>query len=274
MVNSWGKRTFDLLFAAAGLVLLAPFGLVLGLLVKLSDGGPVFYGQTRVGQFGKSFRIWKFRTMVMNADSLGLSITKDGDPRITRIGRILRKTKLDELPQLWNVFRGEMSFVGPRPEVPCYVAEYTEEQKAVLALKPGITDLATLAFRNEEELLRSAADTEAFYITHCIPRKIALNLAYSTSATIWQDVKIILRTLFPGVPLKSHAEHAAICPLDIAPLETQHDNPQSIKTLPSNAPPPHCPSSSQLRQEQTACAQTAGAQTQHTKLSHSSRTGG
>ncbi len=195
-----------MLFATLGLLVLAPLGAVLASLVKLADGGPVFYGQTRIGQFGKPFRIWKFRSMVVDAERLGLSVTKDGDPRVTRIGRFLRKTKLDELPQLWNVFRGEMSFVGPRPEVPRYVAQYTEEQAKVLALKPGITDLATLEFRNEEDLLRAASDSETFYIRHCIPRKIELNLAYAATANPWQDTKIILRTLLPWLGVRKPAE--------------------------------------------------------------------
>jgi lipopolysaccharide/colanic/teichoic acid biosynthesis glycosyltransferase len=189
------KRLFDILFAGCGLLLLSPVFLVLAALVKLADNGPILFRQQRVGQGGKPFRILKFRSMVVDAERLGLSVTKDGDPRITRIGRFLRKTKLDELPQLWNVWRGDMSFVGPRPEVPRYVAKYSEAQKRVLALKPGITDLATLAFRNEEELLLEAIDTERFYLDYCIPRKIELNLAYAESASVWEDTKIILRTL-------------------------------------------------------------------------------
>jgi lipopolysaccharide/colanic/teichoic acid biosynthesis glycosyltransferase len=189
------KRLFDLFFGSWGLVILAPAFLALGILVKLADRGPVLFRQQRVGQGGRLFWILKFRSMILNAERLGLSVTKDGDPRITRIGRFLRKTKLDELPQLWNVFRGEMSFVGPRPEVPRYVAKYSEAQKRVLALKPGITDLATLEFRNEEELLRMAPGTEQFYLAYCVPRKIELNLTYSERANRWEDTKIILRTL-------------------------------------------------------------------------------
>jgi lipopolysaccharide/colanic/teichoic acid biosynthesis glycosyltransferase len=191
------KRAFDLLFAAGGLLFLSPVFGLLAVAVKLSDGGPAFYRQQRVGQNGRLFVILKFRSMVLNTEKIGLSVTKDGDPRITRVGRFLRKSKLDELPQLWNVLRGDMSFVGPRPEVPRYVARYTAEQRQVLALKPGITDLATLAFRNEEELLRNAADTEKFYLEYCVPRKIELNLAYARQANVWKDIKIIVRTLLP-----------------------------------------------------------------------------
>jgi len=192
-----GKRLFDIFFALFGLVALSPLLAVLALLVKACDGGPVFFRQQRIGQNGRPFWIMKFRSMRVDAERLGLSVTRDGDPRITGIGRVLRKTKLDELPQLWNVLKGEMSFVGPRPEVMRYVELYTPAQKEVLLLKPGITDLASIEFRNEEDLLRHADDTERFYIEHCIPRKAELNLAYARHANLWEDTKIILRTLFP-----------------------------------------------------------------------------
>lgn len=202
------KRLFDLFSSVVGLLVLSPLLLLLAVLVKASDGGSVFFRQLRIGQDGSPFHIVKFRTMVQNAEQFGLSVTRDGDARITRVGRFLRKTKLDELPQLWNVLVGDMSFVGPRPEVARYVEHYTAEQKRVLTLKPGITDLATLTFRREEELLRTAgrrrrtedgereaADVEAFYMEHCVPRKIELNLAYADTANVWEDLKIILRTL-------------------------------------------------------------------------------
>jgi lipopolysaccharide/colanic/teichoic acid biosynthesis glycosyltransferase len=196
------KRLYDLAFSGIGLLVLSPVLALLALLVKFSDGGPVFYRQQRVGLGGRQFRIWKFRSMVVDADRLGIAVTRDGDPRITRVGRFLRKTKMDELPQLWNVFAGDMSLVGPRPEVPRYVERYTPEQRQILQLKPGITDLATLRFRNEEELLRAAEDTERFYIEHCIPRKIELNLEYARRAGIWADTLIILRTLLPWLDAK------------------------------------------------------------------------
>ncbi|MCG3148791.1 MAG: hypothetical protein PCFJNLEI_02238 [Verrucomicrobiae bacterium] len=198
MTNPVVKRVFDFSLAAIGLLVLSPVLLVLALLVKISDGGPSFYRQQRVGQGGQLFWIWKFRTMIVNAERQGLGVTKDGDARITRIGRWLRKSKLDELPQLWNVLRGDMSLVGPRPEVPRYVARYTEAQRAVLTLKPGVTDLATLAFRNEEELLASAADVEKYYVEQCLPRKIELNLAYQQRANLWQDMRLIGQTIIGG----------------------------------------------------------------------------
>ena len=183
--------------AGVGLLILMPAGLVLGLLVKLADGGPIFYAQTRIGRFGRPFRIRKFRSMVVNADQMSAAVTKDEDPRITWIGRFLRKSKLDELPQLWNVLVGEMSFVGPRPEVPRYVERYTPEQREILNYKPGITDLATLRFRNEEALLRGAADVEGFYLRYCLPKKIELNRQYAERAGFFQDLWIILQTLCP-----------------------------------------------------------------------------
>ena len=190
------KRSFDILFAALGLLVLSPLLLLLAIAVRLSSRGQVLFRQQRIGKDGRPFYIVKFRSMVENAEDLGLGVTRDGDPRITAMGRFLRKTKLDELPQLWNVVVGDMSFVGPRPEVPRYVEKYTAEQRRVLALKPGITDLATLEFRNEEELLRTVADTERFYLEYCVPRKIELNLAYAARANVWEDTKIILRTVF------------------------------------------------------------------------------
>jgi len=189
------KRLFDIFFAGCGLIILSPVFLVLAVLVKASDGGPILFRQLRVGQGGRLFRILKFRSMIVDAERRGLSVTRDGDPRITSVGRFMRKTKLDEFPQLWNVLHGEMSLVGPRPEVPRYVEAYTDEQRLVLKLKPGITDLATLEFRNEEELLLTALDTEKFYVDFCIPRKIKLNLAYAQKANLWNDVRIILQTL-------------------------------------------------------------------------------
>ena len=211
------KRSFDILFAALGLLVLSPLLLLLAIAVRLSSRGQVLFRQQRIGKDGRPFYIVKFRSMVENAEDLGLGVTRDGDPRITAMGRFLRKTKLDELPQLWNVLAGDMSFVGPRPEVPRYVERYTAEQRRVLALKPGITDLATLEFRNEEELLKgemlkaemlkaeigkaesgnAEGGVEEFYTKYCVPRKIELNLAYAARANLWEDVKIILRTVFP-----------------------------------------------------------------------------
>ena len=204
------KRSFDFIASAVGLVILSPILGLLGLLVKLSDGGPVFYRQERVGLRGRPCYIWKLRSMVKNAESRGPSITKSGDPRVTAVGRFMRKNKLDELPQLWNVLKGEMSFVGPRPEVARYVALYTKSQSRVLDLKPGITDLATIAFRNEEELLACANDADEFYREFCLPKKIELNLSYGTRANFWRDLKIIFLTLLPQ--LQAGSNHSKLVP--------------------------------------------------------------
>jgi lipopolysaccharide/colanic/teichoic acid biosynthesis glycosyltransferase len=189
------KRVFDLLFAGFAISLLWPIILVVWLMVKLDDGGPLFYRQIRVGKKGRPFRIIKFRTMGIGAERTGPSFTVSGDHRITRVGRMLRKSKVDELPQIWNILRGEMSFVGPRPEVPQYVALYTSEQRRVLAFRPGITDVASIAFRNEETLLAAAPNAERFYVEHCLPEKIALNLAYADRANVFRDFLVIFRTI-------------------------------------------------------------------------------
>jgi len=190
------KRFFDILCSSLGLLLLLPLGIMISLFIKFADGGPIFYGQSRIGQFGRPFRIWKFRSMVVNAESLGVPLTKREDLRITRIGRFLRKTKLDELPQLWNVVVGDMSLVGPRPEVPRYVQRYTPSQREILNLKPGITDLASIVFRDEESLLCGVDNMEEFYIRYCIPKKIELNRQYAAHAGLLSDARIILRTLY------------------------------------------------------------------------------
>ena len=188
-------RAFDLFMAGLGLLLLSPVLAVIALLIRLEDGGPVFFRQVRVGRGGRPFRIWKFRTMVVDADRLGRSITVGDDRRITRCGKWLRRWKLDELPQLINVVLGEMGFVGPRPEVPRYVDLYSPEQRRVLELRPGITDLASIAYRNESELLQEQEDPEAFYIDQVMPDKIRINLDYASRASLWRNIKVILATL-------------------------------------------------------------------------------
>lgn len=200
------KRAYDLFLSCLGLLLVWPLLLLLGAIVRIFDGSPVLFRQIRTGLGGRPFEILKFRTMRRNTERAGASVTQAGDPRVTAAGRWLRQTKLDELPQLWNVLKGEMSLVGPRPEVPQYVARYNTEQQRVLELKPGITDLATLLYRNEEELLRGRPDVERAYLEEVMPRKIQLNLAYATGANLWEDTKVILRTLVPGLRLKIHAE--------------------------------------------------------------------
>jgi len=188
-------RLFDLLGATFGLLLLAPMLLLIAVAIRLADGAPVFYRQVRVGRNGRPFRIWKFRTMVVDADRAGKPLTVGGDPRVTRTGAWLRRWKLDELPQLLNVVAGDMGFVGPRPEVPRYVALYTESQRRVLDLRPGITDLASIAYRNESDLLEGREDPEGYYIGTILPDKIRINLDYATRAGLWRNIKVILATL-------------------------------------------------------------------------------
>jgi len=190
-----GKRAFDLFWSALGLAVLSPVLALVALAVKLEDGGPVFFRQLRIGRRGRPFRIWKFRTMVVDADRQGRAITVGRDPRITRVGHWLRDSKLDEIPQLLNVFSGEMSLVGPRPEVPRYVELYTEAQRAILALRPGITDLASIKYRNESDLLGAAENPDETYVQILLPDKIRINLAYASEAGLWSDFLVILATL-------------------------------------------------------------------------------
>jgi lipopolysaccharide/colanic/teichoic acid biosynthesis glycosyltransferase len=189
------KRIVDLILVLIALPFVLPLFLLIALVVKTDDGGSVFFIQDRVGYKGAMFRMLKFRTMVPDADSSGRLITVANDTRITRAGRWLRKSKLDELPQLVNVLRGDMSLVGPRPEVPKYVAMYTVDQRKVLNLVPGITDPASIAFRDEASLLVDCQNPEHTYIERIMPEKIALNLAYAEKAGILSDIMVIIGTL-------------------------------------------------------------------------------
>lgn len=189
------KRAMDIVISAAALLVLWSVFALIALAIVADDPGPVFYRQVRVGRGGKPFRIFKFRTMVVDADKKGLSITVGRDSRITRVGAFLRKTKLDELAQLLNVLRGEMSFVGPRPEVPRYVDLYTPYQRQVLLVRPGITDYASIAYRNENELLAGAKDPERMYIETVMPAKIELNMKYLREISPLADIRLILQTI-------------------------------------------------------------------------------
>ena len=189
------KRLMDIVISGGALLVLWPVLVLIALAIKIDDPGPVFYRQVRVGKDGKEFRIYKFRTMVVDADKKGLQITVGRDNRITRMGAFLRKTKLDELAQLLNVFKGEMSFVGPRPEVPKYVAMYTPYQRQVLLVQPGITDYASIAYRNENDLLESAEDPERMYIETIMPDKIELNMKYLHEISPLADIRLIFSTI-------------------------------------------------------------------------------
>jgi lipopolysaccharide/colanic/teichoic acid biosynthesis glycosyltransferase len=189
------KRIFDLFFSLVGILLLLPLFLAISIWIKLDSPGNVLFRQIRIGRFGREFSIYKFRTMVADAESKGKQITVAKDTRITRSGQFLRKYKLDELPQLFNVVKGEMSLVGPRPEVPKYVAYYTAEQRRVLDVLPGITDPASIKFRNESELLEDTANPENVYINEIMPQKLELNMQYLGKDNLGFALLIILKTL-------------------------------------------------------------------------------
>lgn len=188
------RRLIDATAALAGLIVLSSLFLALAVAIKLDSPGPVFYKARRVGRGGQEFRLYKFRSMVIDADRLGPGITAVGDQRVTKVGRFLRRTKLDELPQLINVLKGDMSLVGPRPEDPRYVALYTPEQRAVLAARPGITSAASLTYRHEEQLL-SGPDWEAIYCTEVMPAKLAIDLEYLSRRTLASDLGLVLQTI-------------------------------------------------------------------------------
>jgi lipopolysaccharide/colanic/teichoic acid biosynthesis glycosyltransferase len=201
----FGKRVLDVAGSSVGLVLLAPVFLIIAVLVKATSRGPVFFRQIRAGQFDKTFRIFKFRSMSGRETGPGAQLTKAGDPRITPLGRLLRKSKADELPQLINVFLGQMSLVGPRPEVPEYVATYSHDQRRVLLAKPGITGLVAMNNVGEEELLAAQEDKHYFYQAVLLPAKLKLDLQYCEDIRLFEDLRILFGTFFkifhrsPGV---------------------------------------------------------------------------
>lgn len=190
------KRVFDLVASGLGLLVLSPVFLILAVWVKSDSRGPVFYRQVRVGRHGRDFTLYKFRSMRVGSDKKGLITVGGRDPRVTRSGYFIRKYKLDELPQLINVFAGDMSLVGPRPEVRKYVDMYTREQMRVLYVRPGITDLASIRYRNENELLASVEDPERFYQEVVMQDKLKINLEYVSKHGFWYDIKLIFETIF------------------------------------------------------------------------------
>lgn len=199
------KRAMDVFAAAVALALSLPLWIAVALAIRADSPGPAFYRGTRVGRGGGTFRMWKFRTMAADADRRGVWSTAADDPRITRVGRFLRSTKLDELPQLINVLTGDMSIVGPRPQVPADVARYTAEERELLTVRPGMTDEASIRFRNEAEILRGHPDPDAAYDALIRPEKSRLGLAYVRSRSlrtdlriVWNTARVILR--LPGAP--------------------------------------------------------------------------
>lgn len=190
-------RLLDLIFSVIGLIILSPLFLLVMLWIVIDSRGPVFYRQVRVGRNGIDFRLFKFRSMRVNADKAGLLTVGGRDNRITNAGYYLRKFKIDELPQLLNVLKGEMSLVGPRPEVRKYVDLYTPDQQKVLQVRPGITDMASIAYKNENELLAKSADPEKTYIEEVMPEKLKLNMVYINDPSLINYLKIIVKTIIP-----------------------------------------------------------------------------
>jgi lipopolysaccharide/colanic/teichoic acid biosynthesis glycosyltransferase len=190
------KRGFDIVVSGVGIVVLTPVWIFCSAAVILSSRGPVLFRQERMGRGGRPFSILKFRTMVQDAPNRGSQITVGDDPRITRIGRLLRKTKMDELPQLFNVLKGDMSLVGPRPEVRKYVEMFADEYKDILRVRPGITDFASIAYRNEAAILNASADSEKEYIERVLPEKIRLARDYLLRQSLWLDTAILFHTAY------------------------------------------------------------------------------
>ena len=189
------KRIFDIIVASLLVVILSPILLFLSILIKIDSPGPVMFRQVRVTTYGKPFRIFKFRTMVNNADKIGTQVTTKGDSRVTRMGKMLRGCRLDELPQLFNVLKGEMSFVGTRPEVEKYVAHYTDEMKATLLMPAGITSRASIEYQDEERLLESAENADEVYIHQVLPEKMKYNLRAIEKFSFWDDIKTMFATV-------------------------------------------------------------------------------
>jgi len=205
------KRFFDITAAGIGLIFIAPIITIIGLLIRSTSPGPVFFRQNRVGLNGKIFRVYKFRTMVDRAEDLGTSVTTGNDSRITPLGRFLRRTKLDELPQLINVFNGDMSLVGPRPDVPEIINNYTSEMRRIFNVRPGITSIATLHLRDEEDILAKVEDSDLFYEEIVVPLKVKLAMEHVDEDSFWFDIKILFQTLWMLTlgrrwPIEEHPE--------------------------------------------------------------------
>lgn len=189
------KRIFDIVFSLILIIILSPVMIILAVLIKCEDGGSIFFRQVRITKNGKEFRIFKFRTMVMNADKLGAKVTKDKDERITKMGGKLRNFRLDELPQLFNVLTGDMSFVGTRPEVPKYVKKYSDEMLATLLMPAGVTSLASIKYKDESKLIGASDDPDKIYIEKILPEKMKYNLQSIKEFNFMNDIKILFKTV-------------------------------------------------------------------------------
>lgn len=194
-LNQITKRIFDFLLSLAGVIILSPIFIIVSIAIKIDSKGSILFLQKRVGRYGKEFNIYKFRTMVTDAERLGKQITVGKDNRITRVGAFLRKFKIDELPQLFNVLKGDMSLVGPRPEVPKYVDLYTDEQRKVLDVRPGITDMASLRYKDENDILGKVENPEEYYINVIMKDKLRLNLEYIEKSNVFFDIYLIVKTV-------------------------------------------------------------------------------
>lgn len=190
------KRLFDFFVSLIMIIILIPFFLIVGLIILLTSKGPIIYKQRRVTRYGKVFRIWKFRTMVKNADKIGTEVTVGNDPRITKVGRFLRKTRLDEVPQLFNILFGQMSFVGPRPEVEKYVNQYNDEMKATLLVRAGVTCPASIEYKDEATLLENAENVDETYVNQILPAKMEYNYKYIKKLNFFRDIGILFQTVF------------------------------------------------------------------------------
>lgn len=200
------KRIFDLSVSLIVAIVLLPVYIIIAVLIKLDSEGPVFYMQERVTVYGRKFKIFKFRTMVTNADKIGTLVTVSGDPRITRVGRVLRKFRLDETPQILNIIKGDMSFVGTRPEVQKYVDKYTDEMYATLLLPAGVTSLASVFYKDEEKLLSDAENVDDTYVNHILPEKMYYNLEYISKFSFFYDIKLMFITVLAvcGIEFKNY----------------------------------------------------------------------
>ena len=194
-INQIIKRIFDFVVSLLGVIILSPIFIIVSIAIKMDSKGDILFLQKRVGRYGKEFNIYKFRTMVTDAEKLGKQITVGNDSRITKVGSFLRKFKIDELPQLFNVLKGDMSLVGPRPEVPKYVNLYNEEQKKVLNVRPGITDMASLRYKDENEILGKVDNPEEYYINVIMKDKLSLNLEYIEKSNVFFDIYLIVKTI-------------------------------------------------------------------------------
>lgn len=193
--NKGTKRCFDFIVSFIGIIILLPVFIIVSIAIKLDSKGDILFLQKRVGRYGKEFNIYKFRTMVTDAEKIGKQITIGKDDRITKVGAFLRRFKIDELPQLLNVFKGDMSLVGPRPEVPKYVSLYNEEQRKVLNVRPGITDMASLRYKDENDILGKVEDPEEYYINVIMKDKLNLNLEYIEKSNVFFDIYLIVKTI-------------------------------------------------------------------------------